>query len=113
VERQPAGVNVAESRYSCMVWYDAAVGDYVAMSPEWGGSAVGVGRSRAAAVQALETLVSRLESAGDAEQPAPYSPTTLAAAVEWERERLARGSGQQGAASRPPAGRRRPILTPT
>ena len=111
VTRQAAGVNVAESRYGCMVWYDTAVGDYVAMSPEWGGSAVGVGRSRAAAVQALETLVSRLESTGDAE-PMPYSSTSLAVAVEWERERLARGSALQGASLRTLAGRRRPILTP-
>ena len=114
VEDQPAGVNVAESRYSCMVWYDAAVGDYVAVSPEWGGSAVGIGQSRSAAVQALEALISRLESAHDADaEPVPYPPTTLAAAAERERERLIRGSAEQAATPRASAGRRPPLLTPT
>ena len=97
-----------------MVWYDAAVGDYVAVSPEWGGSAVGIGQSRSAAVQALEALISRLESAHDAAaaEPVPYPPTTLAAAAERERERLARESAPQGASPRTPTGRRRPLLTP-
>ena len=97
-----------------MVWYDAAVGDFVAMSPEWGGAAVGVAQSRSAAVQALETLISRLESTGDAgdTMSAPYSPTTLAAAVERERERLAHGSAEPVAAQRTTTARRRPVPTP-
>jgi hypothetical protein len=105
---------VAESQYSCMVWYDPSVGEYVAMSPEWGAEAVGIGSSRAAALRGLEALVAHLDEARRRGEiaPAAHTPTTLAGAVEWMRDRLAAASVSGSAGGSPAAGQRRGALTP-
>jgi hypothetical protein len=87
-----------------MVWYDASVGAFVAMSPEWGAEAVGLGPSRAAAVDGLEALVAHLEQASvdDGGARAAHRPAPLVAALEWERGR--RGDAPAHEPAHEPAG---------
>jgi hypothetical protein len=115
---------VTESRYGCMVWYDAALECYVAISPEWGAEAVGLGPSRGAALAGLEALVANLEreeesarSAADGHSgPPARTAAPLATALEWERARRASGAGippHEVVESTWASRRRRLSLTPT
>jgi len=94
-----------DSRYSCMVWYDAGVAAYVAMSPEWGAEAVGIGACRTSAVEHLEALFGQLEQqseqqserAGrDGDHAALPTPADLSAVMDRESARLRAASVGEG-----------------